>query len=138
MECLSAFTGIRKLIEVTPLLAEFRRFVSRPQEIATLPLDVAFAVSLLAVEGPTRAIEHSFDLARHDEIVLVQSLDLLGTQRDGRVTPAEADVGVMAFGLGELTDFLNKGERFAEIAESKRALDAMGIVSQLPIGSLCP
>ena len=27
-----------------------------------------FAVSLLAVEGPTRAIEHSVDLARHDEI----------------------------------------------------------------------
>src|ERR1700681_1075935 len=96
-----------------------------------------FAVSLLAVEGPTRAIEHSVDLARHDEIVLVQSLDLLGAQGDGRVTPAEADVGVMAFGLGELTDFLNKGERFPEIAESKRALDAVGIVSQLPIGSLC-
>ena len=43
----------------------------------------------------------------------------------------------MAFGLGKLTDFLNKGERFPEIAESKRALDAVGIVSQLPIGSLC-
>src|SRR5712692_2263298 len=37
-----------------------------------------FAVSLLAVDGPTRAIEHSVDLARHDEIVLVQSLDFLG------------------------------------------------------------
>jgi hypothetical protein len=67
----------------------------------------------------------------------MQSFDLLGAQRDGRVTPAEADVGVMAFGLGELTDFLNKGERFPEIAESKRALDAVGIVSQLPIESLC-
>ena len=43
----------------------------------------------------------------------------------------------MAFGLGKLTDFLNKGERFPEIAESKRALDAVGIVGQLPIGSLC-
>ena len=42
----------------------------------------------------------------------------------------------MAFGLGELTDFVNKGERFPEIAESKRALDAMGIVTQFPIGSL--
>jgi hypothetical protein len=46
-----------------------------------------FAVSLLAIEEPTRAIEHSVDLARHDEIVLVQSLDFLGAQRDGRVTP---------------------------------------------------
>src|SRR5712672_4169847 len=96
-----------------------------------------FAVSLLAVTGPTRAIEHSVDLARHDEIVLVQSLDLLGAQGDGRVTPAKAEVGVMAFGLGEFTDFLNKGERFPEIAESNRALDAVGIVSQLPIWSLC-
>src|SRR5437763_12183605 len=44
---------------------------------------------------------------------------------------------MMAFGLGELTDFLNKGERFSEIPESKRALDAASIIKQLPIGSLC-
>ena len=69
-------------------------------------------MSLLAVEGPTRAIEHSVDLARHDEIVLVQSFDFLGAQGDGHLTPAEADVGVMAFGLGEFTDFLNKVECF--------------------------
>ena len=50
------------------------------------------------------------DLGSHDEIVLVDSLDLLGAQRDGRVTPAETNIGVMAFGLGKLTDFLNKGE----------------------------
>jgi hypothetical protein len=42
----------------------------------------------------------------------------------------------MAFGLGELTDFLNKGECFPEIAKSKGPLDAAGIVTQLPIGSL--
>lgn len=95
-----------------------------------------FAVSLLAVKGPTRAIEDSVDLGRHDEIVLVQSLDLLSAQGDGRVTPAETDVGVMAFGLGELADFLNKSQRFPEIAESKRALDAVGIIRQLPIGGL--
>ena len=50
-----------------------------------------------------RPIDHAVDLARHDKIVLVQSLDLLGAQRDGRVTPAEADIGVMAFGLGKLS-----------------------------------
>jgi hypothetical protein len=43
----------------------------------------------------------------------------------------------MAFGLGEFTDFLNKGECFPEIAKSKGPLDAVGIVTQLPIGSLC-
>ena len=52
-------------------------------------------MSLLAVKGPTRAIEDSVDLGRHDEIVLVQSLDLLSAQGDGRVTPAEIDVGVV-------------------------------------------
>ena len=81
-------------------------------------------------------IVHPIDLARHDEIVLVQSFYLLGAQGNRHITPAEADVGVMAFGLGELTDFLNKGERFSEIAESKGPLDAVGIVTQLPIGSL--
>ena len=43
----------------------------------------------------------------------------------------------MAFGLGNLTDFLNKSERFPEIAESKGPLDPVGIVTQLPLGSLC-
>ena len=38
---------------------------------------IGFAVSLLAVEGPARAIERLVDLARHDEIVLVQSFDFL-------------------------------------------------------------
>jgi hypothetical protein len=47
-----------------------------------------------------------------------QSFDLLGAQRNSRITPAEADVRVMAFCLGKLTDFLNKIERFLEIVES--------------------
>src|SRR5262245_5076846 len=81
-------------------------------------------------------IEHAVDLARHDEIVLVQSLDRFGAQRHGRVTPAEAHIGVMAFGLGKLADSLHEGERLLEIAEAKRALDAMGVIAQLPIRSL--
>ena len=94
-------------------------------------------MSLLAVEGPAREIERSVDLACHDEIVLVQSFDFLGAQRDGHVTPAEADLGVMAGVLGEFTDFLNKGECFPEIAKSKGPHDVVGIVIQLPIGRLC-
>lgn len=50
-------------------------------------------MSLLAVDGPARAIEHPIDLARHDEIVLVQSIDLLGAQGNRHITPAEADAG---------------------------------------------
>src|SRR6516225_11005394 len=83
-----------------------------------------------------RPVEHPIDLACHDKIVLVQSLDFLGAQRDGRVTPTEADIGVMAFGLGKLADPLHEGKRFPEIAESKRALDAVGVIAQLPIRSL--
>ena len=60
------------------------------------------------VEEPIRAIEQPINLARHDEVVLMQSFDLLGAQRDSSIAPAEADVWVMAFCLGKLTDFLNK------------------------------
>ena len=61
---------------------------------------------------------------RHDEVR--QSFDILGAQRDSRITPAEADVRMMAFCLGKLTNFLNKVERFPEIVESSGALDAVG------------
>jgi hypothetical protein len=42
----------------------------------------------------------------------------------------------MAFALGELADLLHEGKRFPEIAKSKRALDAVGVIMQLPIRSL--
>jgi hypothetical protein len=42
----------------------------------------------------------------------------------------------MAFALGKLADLLHEGKRFPEIAESKYALDAAGIIAQLPIRSL--
>jgi hypothetical protein len=73
------------------------------------------------VEGPIRAIEQPINLARHDEVVLMQFFDLLGAQRDSSITPAEADVRVMAFCLGKLTDIL-----FPKIVESNGPLDAVG------------
>jgi hypothetical protein len=79
-----------------------------------------------------RPIDHAVGLARHDEIILVQSLDLLGAQRNGRATPAETAIGVMAFALGELADLLHEGKRFPEIVESRCALDAAGFIAQLP------
>src|SRR6476659_8764389 len=42
----------------------------------------------------------------------------------------------MAFALGEFADLLHEGKRFPELAESKRALDAVGVIAQLPIRSL--
>src|SRR6266478_10006165 len=59
----------------------------------------------------------------------------IGRQSRAR-SPAEADVGVMAFGLGKLADPLHEGERFPEVAESKRALDAAVVIAQRPIRSL--
>ena len=53
----------------------------------------------------------------------MQSLDLLGLQRDCGIAPAEADIRMMAFGLREFTNFLNKSECLPEIAESEAPLD---------------
>ena len=55
----------------------------------------------------------------------MQAFDLRGAQRDSRITPAEADLRVMAFHLGKLTNFLNEVERFPEIVESNGPLDTV-------------
>src|SRR3712207_9282063 len=57
-------------------------------------------------------------LRGHDEVVLVQALDLLGPQRDRRVAPAEAeaeaeaeaDVGVVALRLGQFGGARHRSE----------------------------
>src|SRR6187200_3428318 len=82
------------------------------------------------------AVENPVDLRRDDKIVLVQPLDFLSAQGDGDIAPTETDIRVMPFGLGELANFLNKSQRFSEIAKSKAALDAVGIINELPIGYL--
>ena len=45
------------------------------------------------------------DLCRHDEIVLVETLDLLGAQRHSPIAPAEANVGMVTFRLRKLATF---------------------------------
>src|SRR6516162_1629093 len=47
----------------------------------------------LTIGRALQPMEYPVDLARHDKIVLVQPFDLLGAQRNGCVTPAEADIG---------------------------------------------
>src|ERR1700736_1528911 len=44
-----------------------------------------------------RASEYVVNLGGHDEVVLMQSLDLLGLQRDCRIAPTKADIRMMAF-----------------------------------------
>src|SRR6202011_1639313 len=47
-------------------------------------------------------------LGRQNEVVLMQPFDLLRAQRNGGITPAEGDVGVLTFRLGQLADLLNE------------------------------
>jgi hypothetical protein len=47
------------------------------------------------------ASEYAVDLGCHDEVVLMQSLDLLGLRRDRRIAPTEADIRMMAFSFRE-------------------------------------
>src|SRR6478735_9611977 len=84
-----------------------------------------------------RASEYAVNLGGHDEVVLMQSLDLLGLQRDRRIAPTEADIRMMAFGFREFTNLLNKGKRLAEIAKTEAPLDAVSCLRQLPVRGLC-
>src|SRR6516225_11934080 len=83
----------------------------------------------LATESAIRPIEYPINLARHDKIVLVQPLDLLGAQRDGRVTPAEADIGVMTLCFSQVTDVANKAERFLKVTEAESSFDTVPVIA---------
>ena len=83
-----------------------------------------------------RASEYAVDLGGHDEVVLMQSIDLLGLQRDRRLAPTEADIRMMAFSFREFTNLLNKGKRLPEIAKPEAPLDAVSFLRQLPVWSL--
>ena len=89
------------------------KITSSTYAILLKPAIESFPTSL-TIGRAIRPIEHPIDLARHDKIVLVQSLNLLGAQRDGRVAPAEADIGVMAFGFSQATHLSHKAERLPE------------------------
>jgi hypothetical protein len=51
-------------------------------------------------------VSELIQLRRHYKVVLVQALDLLRLQRDRRVSPAEADVGMVTFGFRQVTSTL--------------------------------
>src|SRR3984893_10561422 len=84
-----------------------------------------------------RPSEYAVNLGGHDEVVLMQSLDLLGLQRDRRIAPTEADIRMMAFSFREFTNLLNKGKRLPEIAKPEAQLDALSFLRQLPVWGLC-
>src|SRR6478672_100282 len=76
------------------------------------------------------------DLCRHDEIVLVETLDLLGAQRHGPIAPAEADVGMVTFRLRKLANLLNECQRLPEVPETKGLFDPVRIIHERPFRSL--
>ena len=80
-----------------------------------------------------RPSEYAVNLGGYDEVVLMQSLDLLGLLRDRRIAPTEADIRMMAFGFREFTNLLNKGKRLPEIAKPEAPLDAASFLHQLPV-----
>jgi len=71
------------------------------------------------------ASEYAVDLGGHDEVVLMQSMDLLGLQKDRYIAPAEADVRMMAFNFREFTNLLNKCKCLPEIAKLEAPLDVV-------------
>ena len=66
-----------------------------------------------------RPSEYAVNLGGYDEVVLMQSLDLLGLQRDRRIAPTEADIRMMAFSFRELTNLQNKGKRLRKLRNRK-------------------
>src|SRR5437763_5631178 len=66
----------------------------------------------------------------------MQSLDLLGLQRDRGIAPTEADIRMMAFSFREFTNLLDKGKRLPEIAKPEAPLDAVSFLWQLPVWGL--
>jgi hypothetical protein len=85
---------------------------------------------VLQLEGvhALAAREYAINFGGHDEIVLMQSLDLLGLQRDRGIAPTEADIRMMAFSFRKLTNFLDEGKRFPEIAKPEAPLDAVSFL----------
>jgi hypothetical protein len=83
-----------------------------------------------------RRLSQLVDLCGHDEIILVQSLDLFGSQGNGRVAPAEIDIPVMPFGFSNLTDLLHERQGFSEVPKPESTLDPMCVVDERPFGRL--
>jgi hypothetical protein len=65
----------------------------------------------------------------------MQSLDLLGLQRNCGIAPTKADIRMMAFHFREFTNLLDKGKRLPEIAKSEAPLDAVSFIASCQSGA---
>jgi hypothetical protein len=73
-----------------------------------------------AAGSTIRRQRQQVDLCRHEEIVLVQSLDLPGAQRHRRIAPAET------YGFCDLSDLLHERQGFPEVSKPESSLDPGG------------
>jgi hypothetical protein len=75
-------------------------------------------------------------LRRHNEVVLMQALDLLRLQGDRRISPAEGDVRMVSFGFRQITSTLYEGKRLCKILKLKCSLDPLIAVEDSPFGGV--
>src|SRR5271156_4312607 len=75
-------------------------------------------------------------LGRHDEVVLVEALDLLGLPGHRNPPPAKADVRMMSFGLGQATDLDYEVHGLLEVLELEAPFDAASVIQKVPTGCL--
>src|SRR5262249_36399431 len=82
--------------------------------------------------APVPASHQAVDLARQDEVVLVQALDLVREHRNRRIAPAEADIGMMALFLGDGAHLVDEVECGGKILEGELPLQAMSVIHERP------
>src|SRR5882724_1440200 len=76
---------------------------------------------------------HAVDLRRADEVVLGQSVDRVRAVDDAAVAPADFDVGMMVFDVGNVRDRIREAHRPVEILELELAPDRLRIVRERPV-----
>src|SRR5262249_17439879 len=81
-------------------------------------------------------LSQTVDLRRHNEIVLVEAIDLLGMQRHRRIAPTKTYVGMVAFGLCKLPQPLYECERVAEVPKTEGPLNPARLVHRHPFRRL--
>ena len=89
--------------------------------------------------GGSRSLrEEQIGLGRHDEVIAVQSLDLVSPPLDAYASPLQGNARVVALRLGLLTHAGGEFQRRGEVAELEAALQPLDAVCvrQIPAGDL--
>jgi hypothetical protein len=93
-------------------------------------------VHTITVRSLLDPFEQLVDLRCHNEIILMQAIDLMGLKLHFAVAPTDADVRMMALGLAQFADFLGVTQRIHEVFELEGSFDFLRFVSKLPVRNL--